>query len=239
MGFWTIPLGISFQDSSHSWVCANQLTSSNQPTGFRLDSDRGNQIFSQNWYLVEFIMPSILASAPGSLEIKQPKNITDQPPYFTVGMTCFSLHLCSYAKHADAAVPDKNLTFWSHLTRAPCSSHNVNDIWQTPSASFCVLWSEKAFFWQPFQWGCGYGGGVWWCFLKLGDPKKPPRPAILSLWSLDHFVASLTVLLRVLGGKMQLRPLPMRFSTVPYLLNVFIISLTVLSRIFNCLQMFL
>ena len=32
------------------------------------------------------------------------------------------------------------------------------------------------------------------------------------------FVASLTIFLRILGGKMQLHPLPMRFSTVPYLL---------------------
>ena len=82
------------------------------------------------------------------------------------------MHLCSYGKHADA-VPDKDFQFWSHLTRTPCSSHNVNDVWQTPSAFFCVLWSEKAFFWQPFKWGCGYGGGVWWCFLKSGDSKTP------------------------------------------------------------------
>ena len=86
---------------------------------------------------------------------------------------CPCMHLCSYAKHADA-VPEKTFQFWSHLTRAPCSSH-VIDIWQTPSAFFCVLWSEKAFFWQPFQWGCGYGGGVCWCFLKPGDPTMPPR----------------------------------------------------------------
>ena len=32
------------------------------------------------WYLVEFIMPSILTSVPGPLELKQPQNITDPPP---------------------------------------------------------------------------------------------------------------------------------------------------------------
>ena len=37
------------------------------------------------------------------------------------------MHLCSYAKHVNA-VPDKNVQFWSHLTRAP-SSHNVNYVW--------------------------------------------------------------------------------------------------------------
>ena len=87
---------------------------------------------------------------------------------------------------------------------------------------------------QPFQRGCGYGGGVWWYFLKPGDPKMPPRPAIFFI--LGDFVASLTILLSILGGNMQLRPLPMRFSTVPYLLNFFIIALTVLSGIFNSIS---
>ena len=102
--------------------------------------------------------------------------MTDPPPFFTVVMRCFSLYVSLFLrKHADA-VPDKIVQFWSHLTRAPCFRHNVNDIWKTPSAFFCVLWSEKALFWQPFQWGCG-----WWCFLKPGDPKTPSRPAIISL----------------------------------------------------------
>ena len=109
---------------------------------------------------------------PLDLELKQPQNMTDPPPYFTVGMRGFSL----YAKHADA-VPGKNVQF--HLV-----SHNVNDVWQTPNPFFCVLWSEKSFFWQPFQWSCGYRGDVWWCLLKPGDHKMPPRSAILSLWSL-------------------------------------------------------
>ena len=130
------------------------------------------------WYLVEFIMPSILTSAPGPLELKQSQNITDPLPYFTVGMRCFSLRLCSYAKHADA-VPDKNIPFWSHLTRTPCSNHNTNDIW----CFLLCLVVRKGFLLATLQ-GCGYGGGVWWCFLKPGEPKTASRPEIPSLWSL-------------------------------------------------------
>ena len=52
-------------------------------------------------------------------------------------------------------------------------------------------------------------------------------------------MASDGVLLSILGGKMQLRPLPMRFSTVPYLLNFFIIALTVLSGIIQSFANFL
>ena len=51
------------------------------------------------------------------------------------------MHLCSDDKNIDA-VPEKKVQFWSHLTREPCSSHNVNNVWQTPSAFFCVLWSS-------------------------------------------------------------------------------------------------
>ena len=41
---------------------------------------------------MEFIIPSILTSAPGPLELKQPQNMTGPPLYFTVGMTCFFLY---------------------------------------------------------------------------------------------------------------------------------------------------
>ena len=44
-------------------------------------------------------------------------------------------------------------------------------------------------------------------------------------------VTSLTILHSILGGKMQLRPLPTRLSTVLYLLNFVIIALAVLSGI--------
>ena len=119
------------------------------PTAKSQPSGRGNKIFRQNCLMVELIIPSILTSAPEPLELKRPQNMTGQPPYFTVGMRCFSLYASPFL-HADA-VPGKKVQFWSHLTRAPCSNPNVNDVWQTPSAFFCVLWSEKAFFWQPFQ----------------------------------------------------------------------------------------
>ena len=71
------------------------------------------------------------------------------------------MHLCSYAKHADA-VPDKNFQFWSLLTRAPCSSPNVNDVWQTPSFFFCVLWSERDLATLSMR---------LWLWRKPGDPK--------------------------------------------------------------------
>src|SRR4029434_8911658 len=49
--------------------------------------------FNICWYLMESMVPCILTRCPGALEEKQPHNIKDQPPYFTVGMRCFSVWL--------------------------------------------------------------------------------------------------------------------------------------------------
>ena len=129
---------------------------------------------------------SILTSAPGPLELKQLTHHHISP---WVWGTSPCMHLCSYAKHADA-VPDKNFQFWSYLIRAPCSSHNVNDVWKIPCVFFCVLWSEKAYYWQPFQWGCGYGA-----------TKACNSFTVIP----GDLVAFLTILLSILGGKMQLK----------------------------------
>ena len=61
------------------------------------------------------------------------------------------MHLCLNAKHADA-VSDQNITFWSHLTRAPSSSHNLNDIWLQALVS--ASWGQKG--------------------LSSGNPSKEP-----------------------------------------------------------------
>ena len=55
----------------------------------------GTVRFSFNicWYLMEYKIPCILTRCPGPLEEKQPHNIKDPPPYFTVGMRCFSVWL--------------------------------------------------------------------------------------------------------------------------------------------------
>ena len=42
-----------------------------------------------SWYFMEFMMPCTLTRFPGPLEEKQPHNITDPPPYLTVGITDF------------------------------------------------------------------------------------------------------------------------------------------------------
>ena len=73
---------------------------------------------------------------------------------------------------------------------------------------------------------------TWW-------PQDATKACSSFTVILGDFVASLTLLLSILGGKMQSRPLPMRFSPVQYLLICFIITLTVLSGILNHLQMFL
>src|SRR4029434_1036692 len=49
--------------------------------------------FNICWYSMESMIPCILTRCPGSLEEKQPHNIKDPPPYFTVGMRCFSVWL--------------------------------------------------------------------------------------------------------------------------------------------------
>src|SRR4029434_4374987 len=45
-------------------------------------------------YLMESMIPCILTRCPGPLEEKQPHNIKDPPPYFTLGMGVFSVWLC-------------------------------------------------------------------------------------------------------------------------------------------------
>src|SRR4029434_9190276 len=45
------------------------------------------------WYLMESMLTCILTRCPGPLEEKQPHNIKDPPPYFRVGMRCFSVWL--------------------------------------------------------------------------------------------------------------------------------------------------
>src|SRR4029434_1066132 len=49
--------------------------------------------FNICWYLIESMIPCILTRCPGPLEEKQPHNIKDLPPYFTLGMRCFSVWL--------------------------------------------------------------------------------------------------------------------------------------------------
>src|SRR4029434_11225777 len=49
--------------------------------------------FNICWYLMESMIPCILTRCRGPLEEKQPHNIKDPPPYFTVGMRCFSVWL--------------------------------------------------------------------------------------------------------------------------------------------------
>src|SRR4029434_7353726 len=50
--------------------------------------------FNICWYLMEsMIPPCILTRCPGPLEEKQPHNIKDPAPYFTMGMRCFSVWL--------------------------------------------------------------------------------------------------------------------------------------------------
>ena len=92
-------------------------TAKSQPSG------RGNQIFSQNVLILGGINYAILTSAPGPLQLicNSPKTwLTHHHISPWVWGTSPCMSLCSYAKHADA-VPDKNVQFWSHLTRAPCS----------------------------------------------------------------------------------------------------------------------
>ena len=103
---------------------------------------------------------------PGPLPAKRPQSINDSPPYFTVVMRCFSLYASLWCKHADG------VQFWSHLTIAQSSSHSSNDVWQTPDAWICWLLLVRAFFMQPFQRACWYGGGILWWFWNFVTPRR-------------------------------------------------------------------
>ncbi len=48
--------------------------------------------FKMSWYFKAFMMPCTLTRFLGPLEEKQAHSITDPPPYFTVGMRCFSAY---------------------------------------------------------------------------------------------------------------------------------------------------
>src|SRR4029434_8947420 len=49
--------------------------------------------FNICWYLMESMIPCILTRCRGPLEEKQPYNIKDPPPYFTLGMGVSSVWL--------------------------------------------------------------------------------------------------------------------------------------------------
>src|SRR4029434_155659 len=74
----------------------------------------GAVMFSFNicWSMI----PCILTRCPGPLEAKQPQNIKDPPPYFTLGMGVSSVWLsfCLRQTHVSFLLPKSFI--WSHLT---------------------------------------------------------------------------------------------------------------------------
>lgn len=76
------------------------------------------------WYLS--MIPCFLTSCPGPLEEKQPHNIKDPPPYFTLG-TFLHGYLSVYARPTSGVCFQKAL-FWSHLTIEPSSSKVLRNV---------------------------------------------------------------------------------------------------------------
>src|SRR4029434_1793194 len=77
--------------------------------------------FNIRWYLMESMIPCILTRCPGPLKEKQPHNIKDLPPYFTVGMRCFSVWLsfCLCQTHLWCLLPESSILVSSdHITQS-------------------------------------------------------------------------------------------------------------------------
>src|SRR4029434_9531065 len=73
------------------------------------------------WYFKESMIPCILTRCPGPLDEKQPHNITDPPPYFTVAMSCCSLWLSFSLRqtHLWCLLPKSSILVSSdHITRS-------------------------------------------------------------------------------------------------------------------------
>src|SRR4029434_6859528 len=68
------------------------------------------------WYLMESMITCILTRCRGPLEEKQPHNIQDPPPYFRVGMRCFSVWLSFCLRQTHLYVCCQKVLFWSHLS---------------------------------------------------------------------------------------------------------------------------
>ena len=187
------------------------------PTAKSQPSGRGNQIFSQNCLIlcgIHYVINPNQCPWTSGIKLTAPKH--DRPTtIFHCGYEVLLLVCIS--------VPMLNMPML-YLTKT----------------CVCVLCSEKAFFWQPFQWGCGYGGGVWWCFLKPGDPKI----FYCDPWGFCCFSHHSP---QYPGGQDAVASSTMRFSMAPYLFNFFIIALSVLIGIFSewiysgiyCLHIFL
>ena len=142
--------GCCFYLTISVWILMDNLlkTKSQLPS-------RGNQI---SWYFVEFIVPSILNSAPAPLAAKYLQNINHPPLYLIVGTRRFSLYVfCFATKHVDS-VYGQNITFWSHLTIELSSSHNSNEVGKLKTLG--LLCSVRAVFVPCLQRVCWYGGAV-------------------------------------------------------------------------------
>ena len=195
--------------------------------------------FNICWYLMESMIPCILTRCPGPLEEKQPHNIKDPPPYFTLGMGVFSVWLsfCLRQTHLWCLLPKSFILVSSdHITR----SHWKSDLHLANCRRFSLLLIDsRGFFLATLQ------NNLWWCrwrlmvVLETFWPQDSTHlynsPAVI----LGDSFASRTILLTVRGVNLQIGPLPGWFLTSPVALNFLIISMIVEMGIFNCLEIFL
>ena len=117
----------------------------------------------------------------------------------------------------------------AHLTIVPYTSHSSNDIRQTLDAWICWLLSIGAFFVQPFQRACWYGGG--WFMVHFETLWHQDATKVCSSWTavLGFFFASLTIFFTVRGDNMHLHPLPGKFAPDSYFWNFLVIDSQYLS----------
>jgi len=185
------------------------------------------------------MIPCILTRCPGPLEETQPHNIKDPPPYFTVGMRCFSVWLsfCLRQTHLWCLWPKSFILFSSDHITWP---HWKSDLHLANCRRFSLLLIDsRGFFLAALQ------NNLWWCrclmvvletFWLQDSTNLCHSPAVI----LGDSFASRTILLTVRGVKVAYtRPLPGWFLTSPVALYFLIISMIVEMGIFNCVEIFL
>ena len=218
-------------------VCLDNLLLSNLPTTKTQLLSKGNQIFCQD-FLVFCSINCSIASIPGPLAAKHFQNINDPSLYLTVDMRFFSLYALHFAaKHVDGMY-GQNVQFCSYLVTALSSSHNFNEVWQTPDAWYCIMLLSKGCLHATLPKSLLVWRHPFYGFFSELVTKTQPISAILNLWSLCNFMASLTIFLAVRWDNMHLHPLPGMFATISHVLHYCIIALTVLGGTANGLHVY-
>ena len=158
-------------------------------------------------------MQLTLTRAPGTVEAKQPHNIKDPPPYFTVGMRFFSAHAsffrrqthrwCAWPKSSIFVSSDHSTRFQSKCQCRLANSRRLRLLVALNKGFFLATLPNSLLAWR---WRLIVDLETWW-------PQDATKFCNSPTVALGFPFASRTICLTVRGGKIHLRPLPGKFTT--------------------------